>query len=363
MRRWLLLLVLAVVWLGATTAQAAAPPGPRLGFIRYELRRVTPQDLTSNHIDAYNLLTADALGTQPQFLLGYTLGTTITPFSGPSWSPDGLFIAIGGVPDSSPGFSPVGDIYVLGADGSGLRQVTQLGDASDPVFSSDGKTIYFARTKVGQIPKSARTVSIPTATSIWAIGTDGAGLRRLTPARWRVVDAPGSVSPLTGDLAFSRFIFNRLRFRYSARVISPVTGTGTLLAPNAVAPAYSPDGRQVALASLPDHNWPRRSPRDRHPHLATELYVRNLATGATHRLTRTRLVSEGPFAWDPSGQRIAYIRGTDEAARLLEINADGSCPTALSKKPRRHLKFSSGPLYRGIAWQPGAGREAGRIAC
>jgi hypothetical protein len=39
----------------------------------------------------------------------------------------------------------------------------------------------------------------------------------------------------------------------------------------------------------------------------------------------------------------------------MQINADGTCPTKLLSSPR--AKFFA------PAWQPGSGREAGRIAC
>jgi hypothetical protein len=45
---------------------------------------------------------------------------------------------------------------------------------------------------------------------------------------------------------------------------------------------------------------------------------------------------------------------------LVEINADGTCATTLPTAPKRHrLRF----IYNGPSWQPGTGREAGRIAC
>ena len=64
-------------------------------------------------------------------------------------------------------------------------------------------------------------------------------------------------------------------------------------------------------------------------------------------------------SWDPSGQRLAFDRYRGDhyewANSILEINADGSCETEVLAKKRT--------IFYGAAWQPGPGREAGRIGC
>jgi len=45
----------------------------------------------------------------------------------------------------------------------------------------------------------------------------------------------------------------------------------------------------------------------------------------------------------------------DPTGAILEIDADGSC--------NRRLLFARGVVFRAAAWQPGPGREAGRIEC
>ena len=82
------------------------------------------------------------------------------------------------------------------------------------------------------------------------------------------------------------------------------------------------------------------------------------------RLTRTRGGIELWPSWDPSGERIAYTRlhggsflgflGFGDA--ILQVNADGSCGSTV-------LGGRFGVAYWGGAWQPGPGREAGRIPC
>ena len=72
--------------------------------------------------------------------------------------------------------------------------------------------------------------------------------------------------------------------------------------------------------------------------------------------------AESLSSWDPSGQRIAFIRFEGVRTRVFEVNADGSCQFALTKRPR-HKTRRIGPLQFGLAWQPGPGRGAGPIAC
>ena len=56
----------------------------------------------------------------------------------PAWSPDGSTIAF------LRGGGGTSDIYAVGADGSGLRQLTTSGDAIDPAWSPDGTKLVFA---------------------------------------------------------------------------------------------------------------------------------------------------------------------------------------------------------------------------
>ena len=74
----------------------------------------------------------------------------------PAWSPDSKMIAF----DS---WRSGWNIWVVNADGTGLRQVTKFGDriANSPVFSPDGKSIAFS------------TIAAGTAWEIWVVGLDG----------------------------------------------------------------------------------------------------------------------------------------------------------------------------------------------
>lgn len=131
-------------------------------------------------------------------------------------------------------------------------------------------------------------------------------------------------------------------------------------------PALSPDGAQLAFTGYlhPD----LVEAEEGQSYHAGELYVMGTDGSPPRRLTRTDDVIESSPSWDPSGQRIAYVQVKADTSflaglallfpvgnALMQVNADGSCRDKISSDRR--------VAFYGIAWQPGPGREAGRIDC
>jgi Tol biopolymer transport system component len=348
--------VLVVVLVAAGGASAAAPAGPRLAVERLDTSTLKPKNPLLPF--GSQLLSTGPLGEEPLLYVNATRLHSLNPTFGFSWSPDGTTLAFAAGRNQLQPFA--GDIYLINSDGSGLRRLTHVGDASQPVFSPDGGTVYFQRVKerlnfkhpsLAAIKHLFQHFKVP-KNSIWTIGVDGSGQRRLARAGRSLSDVPTSVSPLTGQIAISRSKCNRkLTCRTSAWLLDPATGAETPLGGGIQEPVFSPDGRRISF-------FRGRNPRKLTDLLKpTDLYVLDLSTGAVTRLTNTpHLIEAGP-SWDPSGQRLAYVR-SGGSARIFEVNADGSCPTAATLPPRRDPS-----LYEGVAWEPGAGREAGQIAC
>jgi Tol biopolymer transport system component len=97
------------------------------------------------------------------------------PSTAAVWSPDGTRIAVAGYPWRYGGVQPRPccmpshtDIYVMNADGSGIRKLTHnaLGNA-EPVWSPDGRRIAFRSTRNGN-------------REIYVMNADGSGKRNLT---------------------------------------------------------------------------------------------------------------------------------------------------------------------------------------
>jgi Tol biopolymer transport system component len=178
--------------------------------------------------------------------------------SWPAWSPDGTKIAFQRRRGETDGLGLTGpvDIYVTNADGSGLRQLTIEG--AGPAWSPDGSRIAFASDRNGQ-------------SDIYVMNADGSGVARLT-------------SDPAGDSM----------------------------------PAWSPDGSRIAFAS------------DRNGH--SDIYVMNADGSQVQQLTNDAADDFVP-AWSPEGDRIAFAKGRMEQSDVYVMNSDGSALHQLTHDP------------------------------
>ncbi|HYZ61105.1 MAG TPA: hypothetical protein VE650_01525 [Acetobacteraceae bacterium] len=173
----------------------------------------------------------------------------------PAWSPDGRQIAferaIGPVPDDGP--PPVAGIFVMNADGSNVRQLTQFEPSSGTedhaaTWSPDGRRIAFMR--------SNNTIEPVDASSIYTINADGSDLRqvRRMPLEW-----PGAGwsdwSPDGSRLLFTTYcLFGNCGQPATGAQLFTVKPNGhrlrqlTHLPGNSETPAWSPDGEKIVFA-------------------------------------------------------------------------------------------------------------------
>jgi len=126
---------------------------------------------------------------------GCPRGTPVTDIceeNVPAWSPDGTQVAFFNAYGKEKTINgehwiDVGAIAVMNADGSGVRQLTQLrrptsSEDIDPFWSPDGKRIGFVRLNSTAKPRNRQ--------AIFVMNTDGTGVRRVTPWRLDAGDHP-----------------------------------------------------------------------------------------------------------------------------------------------------------------------------
>ena len=320
--------------LAAAVAMAAAPEGPRLAVLE-----------VTEDWSRIELTTVDQSGARARPLArgGPQARPVPYPSSPISWRPGGRQVAFSGFTISSRDRERLW-IFLVGADGSGLRRIPKTAEAWGPVFSPDGHTIAFTRVLPDERVGFRRA-------AIWTLDLLTGGARRLTPWRDGLNYYASSFSPDGSTLLATRYD-DRLADEPELLALHLDGGDPTRLAVDGTFATYSPDGSRIALLGEADDSGG-----------GVDLYVLDVASGALRRLTYTPR-SEHFVSWDPSGERIAYglspragpgAQDGGPGNEIMQINADGTCQTKLLSSPRTD---SFAP-----AWQPGPGREAGRIAC
>lgn len=338
--------------LASGVAMAAAPAGPRLAVVTLTQKRS-------------ELVTVNPNGGHPFRLARGGRGSRFLFIASPfSWAPGGERGVFSGVVSIQKGddHEPILRLFTVRADGSGLRMIGGTNGAGGPVFSPVGRTVAFTRSIDRETPTSVggkrRKLGFHGA-SIWIVNLLTGAQRQLTPWRDELRYVASSFSP-DGSTLLATHEDRRL-LREPEPVALKLDGSGSRrLLEDGSSPVYSPDGSQVALVrrtvtfgeTLVDSN---------------DLYVVDADGSGVRRLTSTPGSFEFAPSWDPSGERLAYVRfsaagllggerpGTGSG--VMQINADGTCPTRAFSGPGAAFYWSA------VTWQLGPGREAGRIEC
>jgi Tol biopolymer transport system component len=337
------MLALLVPAVSVSGAADGAPPGPRLTFIR-----------SGEALPGDELLSTDPSGQRWSRL--YRTPSATGFFGGLSWSGDGTKLALSTTPRDIIG-PPTPHISIIPAAGGRPKAVRGTKLAGAPVFSPDGSTIAFARERFMGRGKDGRH---HVATSIWLVDAAGGNSRQLTPWIKDIWLSPSSFAPNGTSLATTR-----LRPGRSSEVVSlDLNGTRTLLVRNGTDPAYSPDGTTVAFIRERKRGVFERFGPPPVPIWGGDLFLASVDGSRQRRLTFTPAKLEYGPSWDPSGERLAFTQLPAKltwqaregiGSAIIEINTDGTC--------RHRLLFTYGIAYMDAAWQPGPGREVGRIEC
>lgn len=214
----------------------------------------------------------------------------------PSWSPDGRRLVF--VSDHTPP-----GLYVMNADGSGKRALSQAGlGPAYPVWSPDGSRIAFSSSRGG-------------GSDIWIVGADGSNPVQVTffgaeaPA-W----TPDSKAIAYSDLSIGAIGLVDLDGLKRYQITFPPSGGVDQF------PAWAPDGSALAFV---------RSTATTTQHL----YVLFAGDTIPKPITNFSIGSDWTPAWAPTGRRLVFAHDFDYDFDLFIIEADGTGLQPLTSGP------------------------------
>jgi Tol biopolymer transport system component len=244
--------------------------------------------------------------------------------------------AVGDSPNPSPTFSPNGkrlafeggssefyvDIYVMNADGSGPKRITQ-----EPTFDSmgswspDGTRIVFSRVEITSMfvsasPSARSNRDSSDENGIYTIRVDGTGLRRLTD---KAHDEYPAWSPDEETIAFGRLT------KHAGWIYTVNPGGGglsKLTDPPRESwdsqPSWSPDGTKIAFS--------RSSAR------RADMFLMN--ADGTHVRKLTGETDGFSPAFSPDGKKIVFVSNDGQTTHIYVMNVDGTNVRGLTTKTK-----------------------------
>jgi TolB protein len=254
--------------------------------------------------------------------------------SGPAWSPDGTKIAFSSNMDSSGSELRPEEIYVMDADGTNVRRLTDNHTTdTGPAWSPDGTKIAYS-----SYGETGFEVSI--------INADGSDEVRLT-------NSPESVEDIDSSGNLTRFRDNfdpvwlpdgeKIAFRVDSRpsgdgiyTMNPDGSNQTLLTADGDQADWSPDGtKMVYRGSDPGQSY-------------SDIYIAN--ADGSNPVNITARISDTAYEllpdWSPDSTKIAFASNLDEKAgyEIYVIDVDGRNLRRLTNAPGMDLYPDWQPL-------------------
>ena len=203
------------------------------------------------------------------------------------------------------------DLYTANPDGTGLRQLTKNAKRnSTPAFSRDGKKIAFVSTRDSD------------KYQIYVMNADGSAIKRLTTD-----SNVGYFNPQWSPDG-KRILFYAEKGDGKDQIWT-MKSDGTdpkLLTANVghnIFPGWSPDGKKIIFSSSKREQLAGGSFVD-----GSYLYVMN-ADGTA--LAKLGSIQSFFARYSPNGKRIAYVSGKFPSTVIYVANADGSDPVKITK--------------------------------
>ena len=240
-----------------------------------------------------------------------------------------------------------GALFIANLDGRSVRQITRPGKTgldNEPDWSPDGKRIVYEHS------------TGPRDELIFIVNADGTGARSVVPCTGGCAgqEAP-AWSPDGTEIAFASG-----DARYEQIWIVGVDGTNLrrLTGPNVIDadPQWSPDGRRIVFRRID----PYRARK------GYALFVVNVDGGGERRLTPWALRAGDHPDWSPDGRRILFRANVEGprtiSSNLYTIRPDGSGLTQLTHARGgtvQHLSAGFSPDGRWITFSrtPGTGED------
>ncbi len=225
-------------------------------------------------------------------------------YVGGSWSPDGKWISVTKMEIVDMQQRKMeADIYVVGADGSGVKKVTNGADGEfNPVFSRDGKTLFFG------ISNAANRTS-----ELYSANVDGTGLKKIS-AGLNHASAP-EISRDGKWIAFNATLTADANDHFPHIFVMKSDGTGIkqLTSGEKIAfynPVWSPDGKRLV------YYVERGDNKD-------QIWSMN-ADGSDQKLLTANIGHNFYPSWSADGKRIFFTSNRNGKQEMFSMNADGS---------------------------------------
>ncbi len=266
----------------------------------------------------------------------------------PALSPDGQWVAFTRWTGSQTGAS--GGLWMINVDGSGERLVLSgASQPKSPAWSPDGRQIVISVQGGGRLEPTQQCVTFGGRTFCFTQGPDpNWGLRLVDLATGSYQDLPSdphSFGPTWDPVNPWRVVYQGTRGLVALDVTLGNTWAFTA-DPGDRAPVFSPDGSKIAVSFWQNDHW------EVHVMNADGSGAVRL-TQTPLGVPGQRSWNNAAPAWSPDGRQIAFLSDRNGAWELWLMNADGSnqrllLPTsALQGTPIRY----DGVGERVISWK------------